>query len=126
MADFQHFSIRYEHVEAAGSVAIATLLEPQLKDDAAAVELGDELVALLATKPAALIINYGRVKFMTSSFIGQLVRVWKQSNAQEVRLILTELSDLLAQLLSVARLDREIDTISPEHRAVASLAGPGE
>lgn len=121
MADFQQFTVRYEHVEAAGSVAIATLLEPELRDESAAIELGDELVTLLATKPAALVVNFNRVKFMTSSFIGQLARVWKQSKEHEVRLVLTELSDVLAQLLSVARLDSEIDTISPEQRAIAAI-----
>lgn len=124
MSEFEHISVRYEHVDNAGSVAIATVLAPELKDELTGTAVGTELSNLVATKPSGLVVNLSRVNALSSSSIAQLVKVWKQSKADEVELVLTELNELLVELFRVVRLEDEIKIVSPEQRAISLAATP--
>ena len=125
MSEYEHLSVRFQQFDDSGSISIATLLTPELKDEVVGAEVGSELLKLIATKPHGLVVNFSRVTVLTSSSIAQIVKVWKQSRADDVRLVLTELSELLVELFRVVRLDGEIQIVSPEQRAI-SLASTDE
>lgn len=126
MSEYEHLSVRYEAGEADDSIAIATVLTPEFRSEDPGRELGKELIDLLGSKPKALVVNFSRVNFLTSSSIGQIVKVWKQSLADNCPLVLTELSDVLAELFRIVRLDGEIEIVSPEQRAIAAVCSDAE
>lgn len=123
MSDYEHISVRYEHVDDAGSIAIATVLTPEFKDETTGIALGGELATLIESKPFGLVLNLNRVNILSSSSIAQLVKVWKQAKADNVQFVMSELSELVAELFRVVRLKDEIQIVSPEQRAIAAAAG---
>ena len=124
MSEFQQIAVHHESVDQVGSVAVAKIVRAKLLDELHIREMGDELLIVLGTQPAAMIVNFEDVEFLSSSSIGQLVKLWKHSRAADIRLVLAELDETLLEALRLTHLDKQFEINTTEKRALASLAFP--
>lgn len=125
MSDFQHLAVGYQDVDELGKVAIATILREKLLDELLIREVFKELDDLLAFKPAAIIVSFESVQLMSSTAIGQLVRLWKQAKIAETRLILAELNEAILEGFQVTHLDKQFEINTSVSRAIRLLGFPG-
>lgn len=126
MSNHEHISTRYETVDDVGSVALATVLTSELRDELEIRQLGAELLSLLSSDPAAVIVNMGKVEFLASSGVSQFIRLWKKSEADDIRLVLAETQDTPMEVFQLTGLDQKMEFNTTEQRALRSLAFPGE
>ena len=126
LSEYQHIAVRHEDVESVGTVTVANLLSDKLLDELLIRETADELLAVLAGGPKAMIVSFERVQSLSSSAIGQLVRLWKQSKAADIRLVLAELNETILEGFAVTHLDKQFEINTTEKRALKSLAFPVE
>ena len=124
MSEYKHIAVRHEEVDDVGQVAVANLLRDKLFDELLIRETAEELLGILADGPKAMIVNFQQVQSLSSSAIGQLVKLWKQSQAADIRLVLTELNEAILEGFRVTHLDKQFEINTTEKRALKSLAFP--
>ena len=124
MSGYQQIAVRHDNVDQVGSVAVVKITRAEFKDELHIRDLGEELVGLLDANPPAIVLNFGDVVFLSSSGFAQLIKLGKRTKAADVRLVLTEINEVLLDGLRVTHLDKQFEIISTEKRALASLAFP--
>ena len=77
---------------------------------------------LLASPNARIVLELDGVSFMNSAGLSSLVRLVAQSNLQEGRIILANLSTYLAGVLEMTKLDRFFEIRANAEEALAALA----
>ncbi len=101
------------HVRQDGDLTLATVLTPDLTEDHAEA-LGEELSRLLggAAHPR-LKLDLARVRFLTSTVLGQLVGLHKRVRAAGGDLVLLNVSGEVYQLFEVTRLHQFLPVRRP-------------
>ena len=124
MSEYRQIAVRQEELDDVGTVVVAKALRARFLDELHIRDFGDELLRVLATKPNAMVVNFEAVEFLSSSTIGQLVKVRKQARSADVRLVLTELDETVMEVFRMTHLDKQMEINTTEKRALASLAFP--
>jgi len=94
-------------VEYGMDVTIVTLTEERIVDEEQIRELQESLkVVIEKSEGKKLILNFANVKFMTSAFLGLLVRVHKKLCEQGGRLQLSNLDSNLRKIFEITQLTK--------------------
>jgi len=94
-------------VEYGMDVTIVTLTEERIVDEEQIRKLQESLkVVIEKSEGKKLILNFANVKFMTSAFLGLLVRVHKKLCEQGGRLQLSNLDSNLRKIFEITQLTK--------------------
>ncbi len=105
-----------------GEVAIVNFVGTEILDMAQSRAIGSQLCATVEQPDVScLVIDFGRVKLMTSSMIGELIQVRKRSAEKQVILKLCNLTNELTKLLKLLKLDKSFDIHASRDLAIKSI-----
>jgi len=101
MADFQHFS-----VQLVDGVTVVQVLSPKLSDSLAVNEFQDELLELIdSAQPTRVIVSFKGVLHCSTAVINSLLRTKKRLLANDGRLRLCGLSEVIRDAYRMLHLD---------------------
>jgi anti-sigma B factor antagonist len=110
----QHNGVTVVELEASYESLDAEALEELgklLLDEAASVE------------PPLILLDLAHTRFIGSSFIELLVRVWKRLKSRDGTMALCNMKPFCAEVIRVTRLDTLWDVFPSRDRGIASMAG---
>jgi anti-sigma B factor antagonist len=92
--------------------------DERILDESKLEEVGRDLMEKLnATTEERVILDFRRVKFMSSSMLGKLVQVHKKSKEFKVQLKLCAIDPEIRQVFKITRLDKVFDIEADETAA---------
>ena len=92
-------------VNKVNDVVVVLCLDPKLNDEYAIQEWGDQLEAVAETVTKALIIDFSKVKFMSSSALRVLITLQKTTDLCSVPLLLCNLNDDIMEIFKITNLE---------------------
>jgi anti-sigma B factor antagonist len=104
-------------------VVVVTLLDVKILDTAAVAEIGEEFknLTLQAAADKKLLLNFGRVQFMSSAMIGQIMKLYKMCKKDKVRLKLCAICPNIMEVFQVMGLKKVLDIYDTEEQALAAF-----
>ena len=109
-------------IEQQGNVIVAYLLCEKILDDETIVEIEESISASVKSAQAInLILDFTAVKFLTSSFLGYLIRLSKIVDESKGQLRLCGIEDKIQGIFKITRLDKIFDIHADIDKAILSL-----
>jgi len=109
-----------------GDVSVVTFLTSQVLDEMNVQELGKELTALAEAEPGLkMVINFSKIKFLSSAVLGKLIALNKKIASDKGRLSFCNINKDIMQVFKITRLDKLIPICKDEDDAVKSISKPG-
>lgn len=99
-----------------------TIIEPQRKriDASYAINLREDVVALIEQGTTKIVVNLGNVEFVDSSGLGVLVSIMKAVGGNQ-NMALCHVKDAVMTVLKLTRMDKIFVVMPSETEAVARL-----
>lgn len=111
--------------ERRGEVGIVRFLTSQVLDEMNVQQLGEELRQLVDKQYLVkVVINFERVKFLSSAVLGKLIALHKRLGKEKGRLALCCINTDVRQVFKITRLDKLIPIFKTEEQAVEKIVGP--
>lgn len=109
-----------------GEVGVVNFLTTQVLDEMNVQQLGKELNELVDTEYLVkMVINFSKVKFLSSAVLGKLIALHKKIAAQKGRMAFCNINPDIMQVFKITRLDKLIPIYEDEEEAVARIAKRG-
>lgn len=109
-----------------GDVAVVNFLTSQVLDELNVQQLGQELNDLVDKEgKTKLVINFSKIKFLSSAVLGKLISLNKKLSAQKGRLAFCHINSDIMQVFKITRLDKLIPIYDDEDEAVKGISKPG-
>ena len=110
-----------------GEVVVVNLTEARVLDEENIRKIGDELLnmAMAAAADKKLLVNFRQVRFMSSSMIGQVVRLHKRCKADKIRLKLCNISGEIKEVFRITGLVKLLDIHDDEAEALEAFDKKG-
>ena len=108
-------------VKKVNDVVVVLCLDPKLNDEYAIQEWGDQLEAVAETVTKALILDFSKVKFMSSSALRVLITLQKSTDSTEVPLLLCSLNDDILEIFKITNLETIFKIRKGVDEAIRSL-----
>jgi anti-sigma B factor antagonist len=87
--------------------------------------IGSELAQVTKqTTGGRLVLDFSDVSFMSSAMLGQIMRVSKQSEANQIELKLSGISPQIMEVFRLTQLDKVLDIHKTEEDAIAAFDAP--
>lgn len=110
--------------ERRGNVGIVRFETSQVLDEMNVQQLGDELRDLVEKEYITkIVINFERVKFLSSAVLGKLISLHKRVMIEKGRLGLCSINKDVRLVFKITRLDKLIPIFETEDAAVSSIEG---
>jgi len=104
-------------------VLVVYVNEARVLDAAMIRDLADQLEQMMnKAEHGKLLINFGRVQFMSSAMIGTLIGLIKKCKAGKVKLKMSNISDGIMEVVKLVRLDKMVDIYPDEEQALAAFS----
>jgi len=109
-------------------VVVASFAESRILDEGVIRQIGEEFKNLTTEAAASrkLLLKFDRVTFMSSSMIGQILRLNKQCKADRVALKLCNISPSIMEVFTLTRLDKVLDIQKTEADALKVFGPPSK
>jgi anti-sigma B factor antagonist len=119
--------MKFLDIEDKDDVVVVTFKQARITDEGSIQQIGDEFKTLTmeAAADKKLLLNFQRVEHMSSSMIGQIVKLHKQCNNDKIKLKLCSISPNIVEIFRITRLDKLLDIRKDEEDAINSF-GPGK
>ena len=109
-----------------GDVGVANFLTSQVLDELNVQQLGQELNDLVDKEYMInLVVNFNKIKFLSSAVLGKLISLNKKIASQKGRLAFCCINPDIMQVFKITRLDKLISIYDDEDDAVKSVSKPG-
>lgn len=109
-----------------GDVCVVNFLTSQVLDEMNVQQLGQELNDLVDKEgKSRLVINFSKIKFLSSAVLGKLISLNKKMTAQKGRMAFCAINADIMQVFKITRLDKLIDIYDDEDAAVKGVSKPG-
>lgn len=108
-------------VKKVNDVIVLLCLDPKLNDEYTIQEWGDQVTAVAETVSKALIIDFTKVKFMSSSALRVLITLQKTTDANKVPLLLCGMNDEILDIFKITNLDTIFKIRKGTEEAIRSL-----
>jgi anti-anti-sigma factor len=109
-----------------GEVGVVNFLTSQVLDELNVQQLGQELAELVEKEyMVKMVINFGKIKFLSSAVLGKLISLNKKIAAQKGRLAFCEINEDIMQVFKITRLDKLIPIFEDEGEAIKAVLKPG-
>jgi anti-sigma B factor antagonist len=97
-------------VEESTDLAFVTLIDEEYLEDWQIKELQDELLPVIdEVKERRIVIDFTNVKFMSSAFLGLLIRILKRISEQKGSLELVNIQPNIHKIFKITNLDKVFD-----------------
>ena len=97
----------------------------QVLDELNVQQLGDEFRDLVEKNYLVkIVINFERVKFLSSAVLGKLISLYKRLGKEKGRLALCCINKDVRQVFKITRLDKIIPIFDTEEEAVGRIQSP--
>lgn len=105
-----------------GQVVVATLTDEKILDDAQIQELEGSFMPLIEQNDdIQLIIDFSRVRFLTSSALGLLIRISKKVYERGGKLRLCAIDARIMDVFRITRLDKVFEIFTDQDDALVGL-----
>lgn len=107
-------------------VVVVTFAESKILDESVIRQIGEEFKNL-TTEAAAerkLLVRFDRVTFMSSSMLGQVMRLAKQCKADKVDLKLSDIAPSIMEVFKITRMDKLLSIYPTEAEALKAFGPP--
>lgn len=109
-----------------GDVGVVSFLTSQVLDELNVQQLGTELNDLVDKEGMVrMVINFSKIKFLSSAVLGKLISLNKKVAGQKGRLAFCNINADIMQVFKITRLDKLIPIFDDEQEAVKGVAKPG-
>jgi anti-anti-sigma factor len=109
-------------VEATGAVAVVHLRDPHIRDQPVIRDISRELSDLLEHDHVRLLLDFARVEYLSSGFVGPLMQLRDRARAAGTEVAVVGLRPELAEVFALAGLDQELVVYADRQQALASFA----
>ena len=109
-----------------GDVGIVNFTTTQVLDEVNVQQLGRELMELVDKHYLVkIVINFEKVKFLSSAVLGKLISLSKRISAEKGRLAFCHIRPEILQVFQITRLDKLIPILDKEDEAVRQVQKGG-
>jgi anti-anti-sigma factor len=108
-------------VEKIGEVAVVHFRDPHVRDQPVLREISRELSDLLEHDHVSLLLDFARVEYLSSGFVGPLMQLRDRARAAGTEVAVVGLRPELAEVFALAGLDQEFALYADRHEALASF-----
>jgi len=108
-------------VKKVNDVVVVLCLDSKLNDEYMIQEWGDQLEAVAETVTKALILDFGKVEFMSSSALRELITLQKTTDLNGVPLLLCSLNDDIMGIFKITNLETIFKIRKGVDEAIRSL-----
>ena len=109
-----------------GEVGVVNFLTSQVLDELNVQQLGNELTDLVEKQyMVKMVINFSKIKFLSSAVLGKLIALNKKIAAQKGRLAFCNINADIMQVFKITRLDKLIAIYDDEEDAIKGIMKPG-
>lgn len=113
-------------IEEVDGVTVATFNDAKILEDQLIQQLGSELLeAAAGTTNGKLVLDFSKVKFMSSAMLGRLVMLRRRCNEAKVDVKLCSLADNLKEVFKIVNLHKMFDIVDDCEKAVRSFGKKG-
>ena len=106
-----------------GEVLVVYFEDAQILDESKIQQISEELMALVDKVPhGKLLLNFSKVKFMSSSVLGRLVHLNKKCKKDQVDLKMCNIAPDIMEVFKITRLIRVFDIHEDENAALEAFA----
>lgn len=108
-------------------VVVASFAQARIIDDTTIREIGGEMskLPLEAAACRKLLLNFGRVEFMSSAMIGQILKLSKLCQNDKIKLKLCAISPNIMEVFKLMNLHKVLDLCGSEADALEAFGGGG-
>ncbi len=109
-----------------GDVGVVSFLTSQVLDEMNVQQLGKELDELVEKQyMIKMVIDFSKIKFLSSAVLGKLISLNKKITAQKGRLAFCNINPEIMQVFKITRLDKLIPICDDEEAAIKAVLKPG-
>ena len=109
-----------------GDVGVVNFLTSQVLDELNVQQLGQELNDLVEKQyMVRMVINFTKIKFLSSAVLGKLISLNKKIQGQKGRLAFCCINPDIIEVFKITRLDKLIPIFEGEEDAVRAVLKPG-
>lgn len=109
-----------------GDVGVVSFLTSQVLDEMNVQQLGKELDELVEKQyMIKMVIDFSKIKFLSSAVLGKLISLNKKITAQKGRLAFCNINPEIMQVFKITRLDKLIPICEDEEAAIKAVLKPG-
>jgi anti-anti-sigma factor len=108
-------------VEKIGEVAVVHFRDPHVRDQPVLREISRELSDLLEHDHVSLLLDFARVEYLSSGFVGPLMQLRDRARAAGTEVAVVGLRPELAEVFALAGLDQEFALYADRQQALASF-----
>ena len=110
-----------------GDVGVVNFMTTQVLDEMNVQQLGVELMDLVDKHYLVkLVVNFEKVKFLSSAVLGKLISLNKRIAAEKGRLAFCHIRPEILQVFQITRLDKLIPIVETEEEAVLQVQKGGK
>ncbi|MBI9015651.1 MAG: STAS domain-containing protein [Phycisphaerae bacterium] len=103
-------------------VNVVNLLNEEILDEAIIAEITDSLFAFVVENPAAnILLNFSKVKHLSSSALGMLIRLNKHISETKGNLKLCSIAPSLLEIFVITRLNNVFEIYEQQTEALTSF-----
>ncbi len=103
-------------------IGVVTFMTSRILDQSNVQQLGEELDELLDVhKLKKIVINFGKIGYMSSAVMGKLVSLHKKLKAAGGQLKLCDIASSIFEIFQIMRFDKLFDITKSEDQAVIEL-----
>jgi anti-anti-sigma factor len=114
-------SKRRLEVEETGAVAVVHFRDSHIRDQPVIRDISRELSDLLEHDHVCLVLDFARVEYLSSGFVGPLVQLRDRAQAAGTEMAVVGLRSELAEVFALAGLDQELVVYADRQQALASV-----
>ena len=108
-----------------GEVGVVNFLTSQVLDELNVQQLGQELNDLIDKQyMIKMVINFSKIKFLSSAVLGKLIALNKKIAEQKGRLAFCNINKDIMEVFKITRLDKLIPIYEDEDDAVRGILKP--
>lgn len=109
-----------------GDIGVVNFLTSQVLDEMNVQQLGVELTDLVEKQyMIKMVINFSKIKFLSSAVLGKLIALNKKIAAEKGRLAFCHINADIMEVFKITRLDKLIPIYDDEEEAVKKILKPG-
>lgn len=109
-----------------GEAGVVTFLTSQVLDEMNVQQLGAELTDLVEKQYMInMVIDFSKIKFLSSAVLGKLIALNKKIAAQKGRLAFCNINNDIMEVFKITRLDKLIPICEDEEQAIKKVLKPG-
>ncbi len=113
-------------IEEVDGVTVAAFQDSKILDDAVIQQIGSELLECVSqTSGGKLLLDFSRVRFMSSAMLGRLVMLHGKCKKANVTLKMCCLADNLREVFKITNLHKMFDIQKDRDKAIASFSKKG-